>query len=201
MDTNKIQKPSAEEWIKWAQIVIERLSTCVHVYSKPPYEDVFIPDSERQEKNALTLFLLHRIHKVVDEAEAPWESLVDKHAADEKSVAALVPLLTEALKLLPTLSTDMQKMLKTPWHNHCSGRLANELFRGKNTENEGIGTGHPEHGRLPEELQILLEKENIGETRLLREKILRDGPSRHENDLQRWAETNSRILRSAGRIE
>lgn len=201
MDNKKLLKPSAEEWVNLAQAVVDQLTTCVHVYSKPPFEDVFMPDSERQERNARALYLLHRVHKVVDETEAPWESLVSKHQQDEKAIEDLKPLLEEALALLPTLSSDMQKLLKSSWHNHCNGRLANELFRGKNSEKEGLGTGYPEHGRLPEALQNLLEREQIGDSRVLREKILRDGPRRHENDLQRWAETNSRILRSAGRIE
>ena len=197
------QKPPAEEWFNFAQIVLDRLSTCVHVYSKPPYEDVFMPDKDRQAKNAKTLDLLHRIHKLTDESETPSDSIPDAHRHDEMVISGLAVLLSETLCLLPELSTDMQKLLKSPWHDHCNGRLANELFRGRQSESEGIGTGHPEHGRLPEALSNLLERENIGESRMPRKDLLQHGEPRRQDDegRRRWAENNSRSLRSAGRIE
>lgn len=203
MNNQELQKPTAEQWLKIAQVVIDRLSTCVHVYSKPPYEDVFIPEKERQAKNAKTLDLLHRVHKLTDESETPTDSVAEAHQHDEKVIAGLAMLLSETLSLLPELSTDMQKLLKSPWHDHCNGRLANELFRGQQSESEGIGTGHPEHGRLPEALANLLEKEKLGDNRHPREELLRHGePRRHDDEgRRRWAESNSRFLRTAGRIE
>ena len=51
--------------------------------------------------------------------------------------------------------------------------LASELFRGPmGNEEEGIGTGLPENGRLPEVLQNLLERERIGDGRQPREDII-----------------------------
>jgi hypothetical protein len=123
-----------------------------------------MPDQERQTKTAHTVDLLRRIHALTDEADTPTESLAEVAYHDERVIAGLAVLLRETLVYLPELSTDMQKLLKSPWHNHCVGRLADELFRGPmGKESEGIGSGHPEHGR--------------------------------------WADKNSRFLRSAGRVE
>jgi hypothetical protein len=102
----------------------------------------------------------------------------------------------------------MQKLLKSPWHSKCAGRLADELFRGPlGHEPEGIGSGHPEHGRLPEILFNLLEQEHIGGERSARELLVRTSkPLRQADeegrDIQRrWSLKNSRHIRSAGQVE
>jgi hypothetical protein len=198
------QRPSHEEWLYWAQVVIDRLTTCVHVYSKPPYPDVFIPDSERQKKNGHTLDLLKRIHTLTDESDTPTGSLAEVAHHDERVIAGLALLLRDTLSYLPTLSADMQKLLKSPWHDNYTSRTASELFRGTQShDQEGIGSGHPEHGRLPEVLYELLEREQIGDqSRRPREALQRQSePQRHDQVQRRWADKNSRFLRSAGRVE
>jgi len=198
-----IQKPSHQEWLDWAQVVIDRLTTCVHVYSKPPHEDVFIADHERQEKNAKTVNLLRRIHALTDEVDTPTESLAEVAYHDERVIAGLTVLLRDTLDQLPELSTDMQKLLKSSWHSKCAGRLADELFRGPmGNEQEGVGSGFPEHGRLPEVLQNLLEREQTGDSRRPREALVRSSePRRHDETQRRWADKNSQFLRSAGRVD
>ena len=201
------EKPPVHEWVSIAETLVERLTTCVHTYSQPPYEDAFMADKERQNKNARALDLLRRIHKLGDDFEAAGET--PPAGEDEKIIAGLHLLFTEALRFLPELSTDMQLLLKSPWHDHCNGRVANEFFRGRNGEFEGVGTGHPEHGRLPEAITNLLDREALGVTRAARKSSgsgvsgAIDAPERNsdEGPRRRWAESNSRPLRTAGRIE
>jgi hypothetical protein len=210
MDSQTTYKPSHEEWLRWADVVIDRLTTCVHTYSRPPYEEVFMAEQERQRKNAATVDLLHRIHALTEGSETPTDSLTDVAHHDERVIAGLATLLKETLDRLPELSTDMQKLLKSPWYDKCTGRLANELFRGPmNNEAEGIGSGHPEHGRLPEILHNLLERETTGDSRKPREELHRHhtqpghtahaakGPTRDAN--RRW--TDKSRIRTAGQVE
>ena len=205
--------------MKWAQVVIDRLTTCVHVYSKPSYEDVFIAEKERQEKNAATLSLLRRIHGLVDDGDTPTESLADVAHHDEQIIDGLTVLFREALGMLPPLSADMQKLLKSEWFDKCNGRLASELFRGPmGNMPEGIGSGYPEQGRLPEVLAALLQRERVGDARQPRKELHRhddDADKSVTTDLEpsepssrardsvkrRWADKNAQSLRSAGRVE
>jgi len=194
------QKPDFEEWLYWSNVVIDRLTTCVHTYSKPPHEDIFMPEKDRQQRNGQTVDLLRRIHSLTDETDTPSDSLdeLDHHA--ERVIDGLVLLFKETLDHLPELSKDMQKLLKSHWHSNCTGRLADELFRGPaGNELEGIGSGMPEHGRLPSVLVNLIESEVTGDDRAPRQEGL--GPLRQDKTSERLTERNSRILRSAGRIE
>jgi len=202
MDSRQTEKPTHEEWQRWAHVIIDRLTTAVHVYSKPPHEDVFMAEHERQTKNAGTLNLLRRVHALTDEAETPTESLAEVAHHDERVIAGLAVLFQEALSLLPELSADMQKLLKSPWHSKCTGRVADMLFRGPlSNEAEGIGSGHPEHGRLPEVLHNLLEREKSGDSRRPREALVREsGPRRQDEVQRRWADRSGRF-RSAGQLE
>ena len=208
------QKPSHEEWQRWAQVVLDRLTTCVHVFSHPPYDDVFMAEKERQEKNTLTLDLLRRVHALIDDAETPTDSLADVAHHDERVIAGLKVLMQETLSRLPALSIDMQKLLKSSWHDKCNGRLAGELFKGPmGNEVEGIGSGHPEHGRLPEILRDLIEREQLGDGRQPREALHRHGggkgtgergggPERHVPDARRrWADGNKKRWQSAGQVD
>jgi hypothetical protein len=212
MDSQTTYKPSHEEWLRWANVVIDRLTTCVHTYSRPPYEEIFMADQERQMKNAAAVNLLHRVHALTEDSDTPTDSLTDVAHHDERVIAGLALLMKETLDQLPALSTDMQMLLKSPWFDKCAGRLANELFRGPmNNEIEGIGSGHPEHGRLPEALQNLLEREMIGDTRKPRQELHRHRPE-SDSTIQagaepqrldgnrRWADKSNRI-RTAGQVE
>ncbi len=204
-DALTVEKPGRGEWMKWAQVVVDRLTTCVRVYSKPPYEDVFMSDKERQEKNGKALDLLRRIHALTDEADTPTDSLTELEHHDERVISGLKVLLRETLEYLPDLSADMQKLLKSSWLDNCNGRLADELFRGHmGYEPEGIGSGYVEHGRLPESLQNLLEREEIGQGRHPREELRATqphNPRSQEESHRRWVERNSQVLRTAGRVE
>ncbi|MFY9286976.1 MAG: hypothetical protein WAO98_00585 [Alphaproteobacteria bacterium] len=200
-----MHKPSHEDWLKWSQVVIDRLTCAVHIYKKSPYEDVFMADQERQDKNTRIIALLHGIHKLIDDAETPTESLAEVAYHDERVISGLKVLMADTLALLPQISDDMQKLLKSHWHSKCTGRLADELFRGPlGNEPEGIGSGHAEHGRLPEVLKNMLEQEQMGDIRRPREALVRHegGPSRGNDETQRrWADKNSQYLRTAGRME
>jgi len=194
------QKPDIDEWLHWAQVVIDRLTTCVHTYVKPPHEDIFMRESELQQKNFQTVDLLRRIHALIDESERPSDTVEELEQHGERVIAGLSLLFAETLKHLPQLSTDMQKLMKSPWHSKCSTRLAEELFRGPlGNELEGIGSGHPEHGRLPGVLQTLLERERSEGARTARKTA--GEPQRQFNELtRRWNERNNERLRSGGGI-
>ena len=205
-------KPSHREWMEWGQVVIDRLTTCVHVYSKPPYDDVFIAEKERHEKNDATLSLLRRIHGLIDEGETSIELIGDVAAHDERVIDGLSALFRETLDMLPTLSSDAQKLLKSEWFDKCNGRVASELFRGPMGDlPRGIGSGYAEQGRLPSVLASLLERERIGEDRQPRKDIPthkvdrylkaedESGPQRNTVDVKsRWATKNRR---TAGAVE
>jgi len=203
MNAPRLQKPSVEEWQHWAEVVIDRLTDCVHVYKKPPYVDVFMPDAERQQKTEATIKLLHRIHPLADQSETPSDSVSDAHGHDERIIDGLAALFSETLMSLRWLSADMQKLLKSPWLSRFPNKMAQTLFFGDGVEEHGIGSGHPEHGRLPGALAALLEREQSGETRHPREALLRHGePRRHDTEArERWAKKNNSFLRTAGRVE
>ena len=213
--TDTVWKPSYTEWLDWAQTVVDRLTTCVHTYSKPPYDDVFMADKERQGKNAVALNLLRRLHGLVDDSDTPTESLADVARHDERVIDGLEILMAEMLAMLPTLSRDMQLLLKSEWFDNCSGRSAGELFRGPLGDlDRGIGSGYPEQGRLPAVIAELLERERLGEMREPRKDLHRHGggegrasgsgsgdhgPQRDDQELRRrWADKNKR---SHGAVE
>jgi hypothetical protein len=199
-------KPEYEEWLYWAQAVIDRLATAIQVYSKPPYESL-MPDKLRQERNAQLIDLLQRFEALTDGGASPSDSLAELDHHGERVIDGLAILFAETLQKLPELSGDMQKLLKSNWRDKCNGRLANELFRGPmGNEAEGIGSGHPRDKRLPEVLQNLLAREETGtsrQPRALLEGKAHEGhePRRDDDVARRWGERNSRILRSAGRVE
>ena len=205
--SNDTQKPSHSEWLDWAQVVVDRLTTCVHTYSRPPHDDVHMIEKERVAKNEAALSLLRRIHALIDESETPTESLGDVARHDERTFDGLALLFRESLDLLPVISADMQKLLKSEWYDKCNGRVASELFRGPMGDlPKGIGSGYPEQGRLPGVLAELLERERIGDNRVPRKDLHRHEepvettaehddivPERGTIDVRRrWADKNSR---------
>ena len=197
------QKPKVEEWQHWAGIVMERYTTMAHVYDKPPHEDIFMPEKNLHARKTKIIELLHRMHALIDETAMPSDSVPNAHDHDERTIAGLSVIFQEVLEQLPAYSTDMQKLMKSRWDNHCNGRIASELFRGRENENEGIGTGSPEHGRLPAVLLALIDREQAGDSRKPREELLQQGEPRRQNDESRrnWSERNSSYMRSAGRME
>ena len=205
----ELQKPSHEDWLFWTDVVIDRLSTCVKIYAHPPF-DVRLIEKDSNAKKAAALDLLHRVHALIDGAETPTDSLADVAHHDEHVVSGLAMLLQEVLTLLPVLSSDMQTLLKSPWQAKHNGKLAEELFRGpRGRDNEGMGSGYPEHGRLPAVLKALLEREQVGDGRQPREALHRQTqteahpqPMRHAAGGQRrWADRGTSAMRSAGQIE
>ena len=209
--SEKRQKPSCDEWLSWAQVVVDRLSNCVHVYSKPPTYGGFMPDKERQDKNARNLALLRRIYNLIDSADG-----VDGVSDEGALITELQDMFEETLAALPGLSTDMQHLLKSPWYEDCNGEIATVIFCGTDgAKMEGIGSGHAEHGRLPRALKNLISREQMGDSRAP-SRSQRQGtaqpvativePSinpveRSKTLQQQWATQNSRHLRSAGRMD
>jgi len=201
MMSHETHKPEFEEWLYWAQVLLDRLSICINVYSQPPYEDIFIPEKDRQQRNFQTIDLMKRIEALTDETDTPSDSLTELNHHAERVIDGLAMLFNEALQHLPQLSRDMQRLLKSPWQSKFPSRLAENLFRGSmGNDDEGLGSGLPEHGRLPKILLTILEREEKGDTRTLRQEIM--GKHSLQDDLvRRWTDVNSRWLRSAGRIE
>ncbi len=203
-DEDKL-KPSYDEWMYWTQVIVDRLTTIAHIYSKPPHADVFMPERERQAKLSLTVDVLRHLHEQTDENElhTPRQNL-EISAKESRYITALQPIYVDVLRRMPTWSDDMQKLLKSPWFDECNGRLANILFRGDGgRETEGIGSGYPENGRLPEMIQILLDREAVGEARAARVEKPRMAPQNmNREELARlWGKKNSSFLRSAGRVD
>lgn len=201
MTMPELTKPSYEEWMYWSQVIIDRLTTVVHVYNKPPYDDVFMAEGERQLKVSQTVDLLRRLHMQTDEGELKIPRQPGaREQVEERLVAALTPLFRDVLHRLPTWSADMQALLKSPWYENCNGKLASILFCGpEHHESEGLGSGFPQHGRLPETLQNLLERETMGDSRPSSEQP-KTGLRRDEV-ARRWGQRNSSFLRSAGRVD
>ncbi|MDD3288351.1 MAG: hypothetical protein PHX43_05030 [Alphaproteobacteria bacterium] len=169
--TTDAHKPGYDEWKNWVEIIIDRLTSAVHVYNKPPYHDVYLPDNERQLKVESLVDLLRRLHSLIDNNSSLAERAPAEIAAqDETVISKLQPYIKDVLRRLPTTSHDMQHLLKSPWESNCTGRVATEIFCGTDKRlNEGIGSGKPEHGRLPEILVHMLEREQIGDARPPRE--------------------------------
>ena len=195
-------KPAYDEWMYWTQVVIDRLTSIVHVYNKPPYSDVFMPEHTRQTRIAAVVDLLRRLHGLTDEDSTALPQAHLRDSKDEQVIADLQQLLKNLLQHLPQFSTDMQQLLKSPWYDDCAGRVANDLFKGPNGKlDEGIGSGQPDHGRLPARLEAMLEREWMGDSRPMR---LEAPPKAHIADRQDvaklWAKRNT-PLRTAGRID
>lgn len=198
-------KPSYDEWMYWAQVVIDRLTTVTHVYGNPPHPDVFIAEKERQTKLSETVAVMRLLHELTDE----FEFSIPKNAEDTAQreadlIARLQPVFRDVLARLPQWSLDMQKLLRSPWMNSCAGKLATILFRGpEGRENEGIGSGMVEHGRLPAVIEEMLDRECAGGERAPRAEKPRftDPRMRREEIARLWAKQNSAFLRSAGRMD
>ena len=203
MTARQPQKPSIEEWLHWAEITVDQLTSCVHIYKKPGRSDAFMSESERQQKSDFVIRLLRRLHPLLDQSATPSDSIAEAHGHDERVIASLTVLFNETLKNMIWLSSDMQKLMISPWMSSFPNKAAEELFFGREDESEGIGSGRTEHGRLPTSLSGLLEREETGETRRPREDWLRQGePRRHDTEGRaRWVEQNGKFLRSAGRVE
>ncbi len=198
-------KPSYDEWMYWTQVIVDRLTTVAHVYGNPPHPDVFMPERERQDKLSLTIDVLRHLHEQTDESELHMPGETTKASEREAHyITALQPVYVDILRRLPGWSEDMQKLLKSPWFDNCNGKLANILFRGPDgRETEGIGSGRPENGRLPEMIAVLLDREAVNDTRAPRiEKPRAVQHSMSREDLARlWGKRNSSFLRSAGRMD
>jgi len=198
-------KPSYDEWMYWTQVIVDRLTTVTYVYGNPPHPDVFMPDRERQTKLSLTVDVLRHLHEQTDlnDLHVPHES-TDAGERETRFITALQPLYVDVLRRMPTWSDDMQKLLKSPWYDNCAGKLANILFRGPDgRETEGLGSGYPENGRLPEVIEKLLEREAISDIRAPRiEKPRFTDPNMRREELAKlWVKKNSSFLRSAGRMD
>ena len=198
---NKVQKPGLTEWTHAAGALAERLTECVHVYKRSV--DVFMSESERQDKTGLAIKILQRLNALLDRAEMPEEIGSNPDKRDEQVIGGLDAVFREAIRTLPWVSLDMQKLLKSPWMTNFPSKIAESVFFGNGEEDKGIGSGLAEHGRLPAVLSDLVEREEVGEARPSREESLLEGePQRHDVEAsERWAQQNAGYLRTAGKIE
>lgn len=202
MNFVRTEKPGVEEWLDLADNVIARLTECVRVYKRPPHEDVFMADAERQTKTHEVIGYLRRLHTIIDQTSIPTTSIPDVHIHDERVVDALSVLFREGLRLLPMLSADMQKLLKTHWADKFPNQSTRLMFGGSE-DTFGIGSGYAEQGHLPGAITALMEREETGDNRHPRHDLLRHGePRRNDAEARRrWSEQNGHFLRTAGRVE
>ena len=194
-------KPSYDEWKNWVKVIIDRMTKVVHVYTKPPYSDTVIRNNERQLKVEILVDLLRRLHSTLDNnASVGTLPEAELAARDDQAIASLQPLIRDVLRRLPTVSDDMQFLLKSPWFENCTGRAATEIFCGPSQHlNEGIGSGRPEHGRLPEILTNMLEREQYGDIRPPRELTADDAHLARRAAVIRRRTSSS--FGSAGRVD
>ncbi|MFA6280713.1 MAG: hypothetical protein WC612_08020 [Bdellovibrionales bacterium] len=197
-------KPSYDEWMYWAQVIIDRLTTVAHVYAKPPHSEIFFVEKERQSRLASTTDIMRRLHDLTDEHDfsIPKDE-PEERDYEEKLIAMITPLFYEVMTRLPEWSEDMQKLLNSPWARDCAGRLALILFCGPDGRHaEGIGSGMVENGRLPASLAALLDREEAGGERAPRIEKPRfaEKHMRREELANLWSKKNSTFLRSAGRM-
>ncbi|MDD3370225.1 MAG: hypothetical protein PHE27_00210 [Alphaproteobacteria bacterium] len=190
------RKPRMEEWVEAAEVLADRLTECVHTYKHNTY--IFMAEAERQHKTDLVIKILQKLHAALDESDNPTAS--GNRVVEKRLVDSFVSLFTEALKVLPWISVDMQKLLKSPWMKGFPGKVSESLFWGNGEERKGIGSGLPEHGRLPEWLTDIMDREEVGEVRPARSET--GEPSRKDKEAaDRWHEQNAGFLRTAGRVE
>jgi hypothetical protein len=190
-------KPGIAEWIDAAEVLADRFTECVHAYKHNTY--IFMAEAERQHKTDKVIKLLQGLHVLLDKSDMPPE-IAPKDARGDQLVAGFAELFGEALKVLPWISTDMQKLLKSPWMKGFPGKVAEALFWGNGDENKGIGSGSPEHGRLPKVLADLLEREEMGDVRPTRDSA-REPQRKDKGGADRWREQNAGYLRTAGRVD
>lgn len=202
MTSQNAQKPAYDEWMYWTQVVIDRLTTVIHVYSKPPYSDIFMPEYVKQARISETADLVRMLHTLTDENDLN-QSLADRNTKDEQIIYDLQAMLKSVLRLLPTLSRDMQQLLRSPWMEDCAGKVATVLFCGpQGRQMEGIGSGMSVHGRLPEQLENMLEREVMGDSRPMRQEASPKTQTNDREDVARnWRRQNNAYLRTAGRID
>lgn len=197
MDTRQQkQKPGVAEWVEAAEVLADRLTECVHAYKHNTY--IFMAEAERQRKTDLVIKILQKIHLSLDKSDEAAEH--NDAQGDDEIAASFFGIFSEALKVLPWVSTDMQKLLKSPWMKGFPGKVAESLFWGNGDERKGIGSGLPEHGRLPGWLADLIDREEVGDVRPTRETTAE--PSRNDKEgSDRWHEQNAGYLRTAGRVD
>lgn len=204
METNQ-NKPSHEEWLYWSHIVAGRIELCLRIYSSPLNKKTKLTERDRQHKNARLADTLGRLFKLIDESETPTDSLADVAHHDEQMIDGLAVIISEIAQDLPPLSSDMQDLLNSHWRDGFPHPTAHNLFHGEDKSGQnGIGSGQPEHGRLPAILQDLILREQSSGRRKPRPDLQRpsDGvPARHDAVMRRWGDMNSRFMRRAGQVE
>lgn len=198
-------KPSFDEWMYWAQVIVDRLTTVTHIYGNPPHPEVFIAEKERQTKLNDAVAVMRKLHEMTDGYELTTPSTpLDPAQREASLIEDLQPVFHAVLERLPTWSSDMQKLMRSPWQNSCAGKIATILFRGPDGRlREGIGSGMVENGRLPEVIAELLDREAAGGERAPRVEKPKAAQNRmRREDIARlWAKHNAAFLRQAGRMD
>lgn len=196
-------KPSFDVWLRWAEVLCQRLEAVYQVYE----------DHGAHDKATRAVIGLSRLHSILAGKLAqhlsvlPYAQLQQMTAGgnrfEEAQITALTGIFHTALRELPDISKDMQKLLKSSWHGECNGRLASDLFKGpRGSVNEGIGSGLARDGMLPMALEQLLQQEQMGGIRTPSQTGLSaEQQQRWMETSRRWAARNSVHLRRAGRVE
>lgn len=155
------QKSTFEIWQRWASVLARQLEQVADVYE---YHE---EGNEAKRVNAfvdnLRLFI-DPLAKASKLAKLDYE--VSGHVSKLYllSLTMLNKYFRDALNMLPEISSDMQRLLNSPYQGSCNGRTASDIFKGPHgSVNEGIGSGIPdESGGLPWVLQGLLEEAEFG---------------------------------------
>jgi hypothetical protein len=154
------QKSTYDIWRKWAKVLARQLDQISDVYE---YHE------EGAEAKRVDAFLV-RLKLFIDplkNAQDLAKRDYDVRGSVKKlyllSLTMLHGIFYEALKILPEISDDMQRLLNSPCFGECNGRTASDIFKGPHgSTNEGIMSGIPdERGGLPFVLAELIEKADI----------------------------------------
>lgn len=200
--TDAENKPSLDIWLRWADVLGQRLETIRQISE----------DHDQRESALPAAMLIIRLQNILAGAlerhlaVMPYAILQQAQGEgrfDEVQIHALAGIFATALEQLPALSKNMQNTLNSPWQGQCNGRLASDLFKGpRGTLNEGIGSGLPRDGQLPQIMETLLTREKSGGPRPPRLSTLSvEDQQKWTDTARRWALRNSAHLRRAGRVE
>ncbi len=196
-------KPSFDLWLRWSDILDQRLETVRDVYDEHGVAD----------KASRVGSLLSRLHAILAGELArhlsvlPYAALQQlshgPNRSQESQIQALASIFQTALHELPLISKDMQKLLHSNWHGECNGRVASDLFKGpRGAVNAGIGSGLPRDGMLPSVMEQLLDQEDTAGAREPSQNVLSaDEQQRWAETSRRWGLRNTAHLRRAVRLE
>lgn len=168
------QKSTYYVWQNWAMALERQMKRCADVYK------------ENKEDAGKAQAFLDRVELFIDpvsHAQELAQKNYDVKGGVEKlyllSLTVLQKIFRDALKQLPELSADMQRLLNSSCYGNVSGRQAMDIFKGPHrTANEGIGSGAADqYGTLPWMLAKLLDEADMGGEEYFTKGLVEDAAS------------------------